>query len=351
MRSAINEKHSLSSVVGSQATGLKTTASTNIAAIQGITNRMHMLALNAQIEAAHAGERGAGFSVVAQEVKTVALEIRRLADSLGLELTDGVDALKDSVDALAASARSERLVDLALNAVEIIDRNLYERTCDVRWWATDSAVVDCAEEPTPERREHASHRLGVILSSYTVYLDLWLCDLQGRVIANGRPDRFHVVGADVSRERWFQLGRALASGDEFAVADIDRCGPLGGAQVATYVASVREDGAVAGRPLGVLAIHFDWEPQAMAVVKGVRLEPAEAERSRVLLVDAAKRVIASSDGRGILSERFPLETRDRFSGFNEDPSGRIVAFHRTPGYETYRGLGWYGVIEQAPEHG
>jgi len=25
-----------------------------------------------------------------------------------------------------------------------------------------------------------------------------------------------------------------------------------------------------------------------------------------------------------------------------------VAFHLTPGYETYRGLGWYGVIAQRP---
>lgn len=351
MRPAVNEKHSLSSVVGSQANGLKVTASTNISAIHGITNRMHMLALNAQIEAAHAGAKGAGFAVVAQEVKTVASEIRRLAEALGVDLTDGVDALKSSVEALAAAARSERLVDLALNAVEIIDRNLYERTCDVRWWATDSAVVDCADEPSEERRAHASRRLGVILSSYTVYLDLWLCDLQGRVIANGRPDRFDVVGTDVSRERWFQLGRALASGDEFAVADIDRCAPLVHAQVATYVASVREGGDVAGRPLGVLAIHFDWEPQAMAVVSGVRLDPAEAERSRVLLVDAAQRVIAASDGRGILTERFPLDAGARASGYDEDPAGRIVAFHRTPGYETYRGLGWYGVIEQAPERG
>ena len=42
------------------------------------------------------------------------------------------------------------MVDLALNAIEFIDRNLYERTCDVRWWATDSAVVDCvALRPRP----------------------------------------------------------------------------------------------------------------------------------------------------------------------------------------------------------
>lgn len=348
-RAARDVKQSLSSVVGASADELKVAASSNIAAIHDITRRMHLLALNALIEAAHAGDKGAGFSVVAQEVKIVASEIQRLAGALGVDLTERVDELSEAVTALAGAARSDRLVDLALNAVEIIDRNLYERTCDVRWWATDSAVVDCAKSPTPEAVTFANHRLGVILSSYTVYLDLWLCDLKGRVIANGRPGRFDVVGSDVHNERWFSLGRQLTSGDAFAVADIDRCAKLGGAQVATYVASVREGGAVDGRPTGVLAIHFDWEPQARSVVTGVRLEPDEAARSRVMLVDASDRVIASSDGRGVLTERFKLRTDGHNSGAYLDHAGHLVAFHRTPGYETYRGLGWYGVIEQAPE--
>jgi len=348
-RADASGNQSLSTVVGDSAAELKNTASANITAIHNITHRMHLLALNALIEAAHAGDKGAGFSVVAQEVKIVASEIQRLAQGLGVDLTERVDSLREAVTALAGAARSERLVDLALNAVEIIDRNLYERTCDVRWWATDSAVVDCAREPTPAACAYASQRLGVILSSYTVYLDLWLCDLKGRVIANGRPDRFSVVGADVSQKRWFGLGRGLASGDEFAVADIEACDKLGGAEVATYVATVREGGAVDGRVTGVLAIHFDWQPQARSVVAGVRLDPAEARRSRVLLVDAADRVIAASDGRGALTERFPLKTEGRESGSYLDSAGHLIAFHRTPGYETYRGLGWYGVIEQTPE--
>jgi hypothetical protein len=41
-----------------------------------------------------------------------------------------------------AQIRGSRLPDLSLNAIDIIDRNLYERSCDVRWWATDSAIVD-----------------------------------------------------------------------------------------------------------------------------------------------------------------------------------------------------------------
>lgn len=72
-------------------------------------------------------------------------------------------------------------------------------------------------------------------------------------------------------------------------------------------------------------------------------------RTRVLLVDARNRVIAASDGRGVLEETVPLAANGRVSGADLDArTGRVVAFHRTPGYETYAGLGWYGVIVQAP---
>src|SRR5258708_40083844 len=87
---------------------------------------------------------------------------------------------------LIASIRGSRLADLALNVIDIIDRNLYERSCDVRWWATDSAVVECVATEGSKARDHASSRLGVILDSYTVYLDLWIADRNGKVLANGR---------------------------------------------------------------------------------------------------------------------------------------------------------------------
>ena len=53
----------------------------------------------------------------------------------------------NSIARMTDRSRGERMVDLSLNAIELIDRNLYERTCDVRWWATDSAIVDCAATP------------------------------------------------------------------------------------------------------------------------------------------------------------------------------------------------------------
>lgn len=319
-------------------------------AIRSITGQTRILALNATIEAARAGEAGRGFSVVAQEVKAVSQAVERLAVEMQSELTAALDALRAVGARMAEEVRGGRLVDLALNAIEIMDRNLYERTCDVRWWATDSAVVEAVADPASARLALAEKRLGVILSAYTVYLDLWLCSAEGRVVAHGRPDRHESVrGLDVSQEPWFTAALATASGDDYAVADVSACPALGGAAVATYATAVREGGEVQGRPLGVLGIHFDWAPQARAVVEGVRLSPEEATRSRVLLLDANDRVIAASDGVGVLRESFPLEApRGAPSGTYRDRAGRTVAFHRTPGYETYRGLGWAGVIVQAP---
>jgi hypothetical protein len=309
--------------------------------IQHITNQMKMLALNALIESSRAGAQGAGFAVVAQEVRNVGQQVETIAKELETQLTKRTGSLMQSIDKMTERSRGERMVDLSLNAIELIDRNLYERTCDVRWWATDSAVVDCAAAPSDATVAHVAERLAVILGAYTVYLDLWLCDLNGNVLASGRADRFNVKGQNVAGTPWFRDARALRSGDDYTAGDVERQPLLGHAQVATYCASVREGGKAHGRAIGMLAIHFDWEAQARAIVEGVRVGD---DKTRVLLVDSNFRVIAASDGQGLLTERISLSLNGGRGGFYHDRSGALVAFHATPGYETYKGLGWYGVI-------
>ena len=239
--------------------------------------------------------------------------------------------------------RGARFTDLARNAIEIIDRNLYERSCDVRWWATDSAVVDVLAADKPEARDYATRRLATILRSYTVYLDLWVADAQGRVVATGRPERYpHAIGSDVSRTEWFCRAMQTNSGEDFHVCDIERSPVLHGAAVATYATAVRASGETHGARLGALGIFFDWEPQATDIVDGVRASSDEAGTC-VMMLDQQKRVIASShpDRRDM---HFPLKIGDPQRG-SYISGDRLIAYALTPGYETYRGLGWYGCID------
>jgi hypothetical protein len=322
-------------------------ANEKIRAIKEITGTTRILSLNALIEATRAGEAGRGFAVVANEVKRVSDGITSITQALEGELSTSIRDLMNLGESLVRQLRGGRLTDLALNMIEIIDRNLYERSCDVRWWATDSAVVDCVSNGTTESSNFACERLGVILNSYTVYLDLWVADLNGTVIASGRPDRYpNAIGSNVSREQWFKDALASRDGTEFSVADISVNSALNGAPVATYAAAIREGGQENGRALGVLGIFFDWRPQAEAVVGGLRLNEVEKEITRALLLDQNFRVIASSDGVGFLSESFPLKTENGSMGSYTDEQNRVIGYAVTPGYETYRGLGWYGVVVQ-----
>ncbi len=324
-------------------------ASKRVGEIQVITATTRILALNAMIEAARAGEAGKGFSIVAEEVRKISEQIRIISKSLTEEMAERVGELNELGQRLVSHVRGQRLADLSLNMIDIIDRNLYERSCDVRWWATDSAVVDCVQNPTEIVRDHASRRLGVILGAYTVYLDLWVADKHGKVIASGRPEKYgNVQGSSVSGESWFQQAMHTQSGDEYAVADIAPNALLEDNLVATYSAAIRKDGNSHGEILGVLGIFFDWQSQSQAVVNSISLADDEKNRTRCLLLDSKCRVIASTDGNGILQQTIPLQTEQKSAGSYTDAEGNTIGFALTPGYETYKGLGWYGCIVQKP---
>ncbi|MGY1748568.1 cache domain-containing protein [Modestobacter sp. SYSU DS0511] len=270
-----------------------------------------------------------------------------ISTGLSAELGPTVVELHELGARLVTQVRGQRLADLALTAIELVDRHLYERTCDVRWWATDAAVVDAAAEADPHgpAAATATRRLGVILRNYTVYLDLWIADASGRVLANAAPQRWPgVVGSDVSGQRWFRDALATADGDAYAVQDVRESPELGSA-VATYATAVRRDGETDGEVIGALGVFFDWAPQTRAILDGLRLADDERARTRSLLLDADGRVLAASDGQDVLTERVELRTQGAASGSYPDGT-RTVGFARTPGYETYEGLGWYGCLVQ-----
>jgi hypothetical protein len=210
-------------------------------------------------------------------------------------------------------------------AVDVLTRNLFERTADIGFLATDSAIVDACVANDPAVFTALRERLLAYAARYTVYRDIVLLAPDGQVLTR------LVEGFD-GRSASPLMGHALRAQGGFVetFAPTDFCGD---APALTYAWRVEQG----GRPVGVLALVFDLEREAAMIFERL------ASRDEVLaFVDAQQRVVVSNDAARLPPGHL-MALRAGSASLRLGGVTHLVTQRQGRPYQGYAGPGWSSV--------
>ncbi|MBJ7551316.1 cache domain-containing protein [Marinomonas ostreistagni] len=248
-----------------------------------INNDLELIVLNGVITAAR--NDSAEFMPVLEAIKNIGRDI------------DSVFA--DSIESLFSTILSSQLDETRLHAemaVDVMDRNLYERANDCRWWASDPRIGEALLEK-PVNHSLINEILQDIHGLYTVYHDLYVFDGEKKYVSTSLNNQAY-CGEKVAESTAVSATFSLRDLQAYSVSNFVPCSLYNGQSTYVYNGAIRHPERQ-NEVIGGVGTVFDATQEFRAILKDV-LPAASKEResaSFAVFTNDEGEVISCSDDR------------------------------------------------------
>lgn len=261
-----------------------------------------------------------------------------------------LDVFSQSTTNLYKTVVSSVLYNCSLQAalaIDIMDRNLYERANDCRWWALTSAFREALDQP---EEVEEGQRLGGILTGinrlYTVYHNLMIFDRAAKVVAVSNQAYSNMLGTTL-QSAWVMPTLGLGDSQGYCVSAFEPSELYGGRHSYIYAAAIPALNGT-GTAVGGVAIVFDSAPQLRAMLLDAlprNRDGSFVEGAFAVFAERNGHIIASSDVSiapgttlAIGREFFDLDAGEGYANIIEF-NGRYygVGSRMSSGYREYKG--------------
>ncbi len=278
------------------------------------------------------------------KLKSILQQISETGDRTSNVFANSIRDLYETV--ISSSLQDVQFISRLM--IDIMDRNLYERANDCRWWALASDIrrIMAKGADSDEDRRKMGGILEYINGLYTVYTRLFVYDTAGTIVAasNLHRDGVAAVGKKIDSAFLPQV-LSLQTTQHYCVSPFEETWLYGGRPTYIYNAAIRhpEEGA---KVVGGIGIVFDAAPEFNAMLAGAL---PKKDGAFALFAERGGRIIASTAEDYPIGSRLRLE-REFFSLPNGEGMSRIVTLNghyyvvgctTSFGYREYKNSGDY----------
>ncbi len=236
--------------------------------------------------------------------------------------------------------------DSAKFAINILKRNLFERTADVGYLATDGEIVQllkfAATETDPDiirsRAELVRKRLADYQYEYTVYNEIIVVDTRGNVVVNLDPSNH------ISHSRDPLLGQTQKidlskKGDPYV--ETFRKSDLLPEKGEVLIYSQKILNPETRASLGTLCLCFDFGDEMNRIFSD--LGQGNPAIIIAVLNDQGRVMFINDAGKNFKTTRFSTDLTQEYQYITLNGKTYLATVMPTDGYQGFMGLTWYGL--------